>query len=64
MITTYKSVIRERAAKAGYRIVNSGSPHGDYTLTRGGYVVISPVSIEEIDKFLSEREQQKEGAVR
>jgi hypothetical protein len=57
MITTFESLIRKRATKAGYRIVKSGSPHGDYTLQNfKGYVVMSPVSIEEIDKFLAESE--------
>jgi hypothetical protein len=55
--TTIESLIRGRAIKAGYRVVRSGSPVGDYTLqTSGGYVVLSPVSIEEIDSFLSEQE--------
>jgi hypothetical protein len=56
----FESLIRQKARRAGYRIARSGPPHGDYTLlTSGGYVVISPVSIEEIDKFLTEREQEK-----
>jgi hypothetical protein len=55
-ITTFESLIRQRAMMAGYRVVKSGSPHGDYTLqTFSGYVVMSPVSIEEIDSFLSEQ---------
>jgi hypothetical protein len=55
MITTVEGPIRERAINAGYRVVKSGSPRGYYTLqTFGGYVVISPVSIEAIDRFLSE----------
>jgi hypothetical protein len=53
----FENVIRQRAHAAGYRMGKSGSQHGDYTLTRGGYVVISPVSLEEIEEFLSLREQ-------
>jgi hypothetical protein len=56
MITTMESLIRERAIKAGYRVIKSGSPHGDYTLINSrGYVVISPVSMDEIDKFIAEQ---------
>jgi hypothetical protein len=58
-LTTIESLIRKRAIGAGYRVVRiweSGSPRGDYTLLNSrGYTVISPVSIEEIDRFLSEQ---------
>jgi hypothetical protein len=75
MIATIESLIRERAIRAGYRIVSiweSGSSRGDYTLLNSrGYVVISPVSMEEIDRFLSEqtagrveREQVEKSEVR
>jgi hypothetical protein len=30
MITTIECLIRQRAIKAGYRVVKSGSPRGDY----------------------------------
>jgi hypothetical protein len=51
MISTLENLIRGRAIKSGYRLIKSGSPRGDYTvLNSRGYVVISPVSIEEIDK--------------
>ena len=56
MITTFESLIRRRATKAGYRIVKSGSPHGDYTLQNfRGYVVMSPVSIEEMNAAIKKR---------
>ena len=58
MITTSESLIRQRAIQAGYRVVKSGSPRADYTLVNArGYVVISPVSMEEIDKFLAEQSE-------
>jgi hypothetical protein len=61
MITTFDGLIRQRAIKAGYRVVKSGSPRGDYTLLNSrGYVVISPVSMEEIDKFLDEGRKEHE----
>lgn len=59
MIVTLEGVIRQRAHKAGYHVAKSGSTQSDYTLLKDGYVVISPVSIEEIDKFLSGREHGK-----
>lgn len=56
-----ESLIREKARKAGCQVSRiydreSGSPRGDYTLLKRGYVVISPVSLEEINDYLTDQE--------